>query len=158
VKAEKPLMHRHAPNGVLFVEEYTYLFIDEEPGVEIEFLHSNYRASLQYNVMELIFWQSKKMRGWIPVHCKAGTKQPQSVWGCGYCIQTQIVQLPMQASLSWRYDILEVMKHNEYKFNTISSEQSADTSWPWSDNSWQHPGIPNFEQIFLPRTTLRVQV
>jgi hypothetical protein len=40
VKAEKPLMYRHAPNGVLFVEEYTYLFIDEEPGVEIEFLHS----------------------------------------------------------------------------------------------------------------------
>jgi hypothetical protein len=40
VKAEKPLMYRHAPNGVLFVEEHTYLFIDEEPGVEIEFLHS----------------------------------------------------------------------------------------------------------------------
>jgi hypothetical protein len=53
VKAEKPLMYRHAPNGVLFVEEY--LFIDEEPGVEIEFLHSNYHASLLYNVMELIF-------------------------------------------------------------------------------------------------------
>ncbi len=48
-------MHRHAPNGVLFAEEYTYLFIDEELGVEIEFLHSNYWASLQYDVMELIF-------------------------------------------------------------------------------------------------------